>query len=153
MIRCPVDAMICADWEGPCFALINRDCPEVHENLEKKTMISPDAVAYVDRILDEQVSVLYKNAPLAQDWARTAKVAEEAGEAIAELILLTGQNPRKGYDPEARERLIRELADTALTAVFAIQHFTKDSTLTGMALSEAQDKIVGRMRDVEGNVH
>lgn len=48
-----------------------------------------------DEWLDGSVSHYYKLEPLAQDWARVAKVSEEVGEAIAELIAATGQNPRK----------------------------------------------------------
>jgi hypothetical protein len=36
----------------------------------------------MDLWLDDAVSDSYKEQPLAQDWARIAKIAEEAGEAI-----------------------------------------------------------------------
>jgi hypothetical protein len=48
----------------------------------------------VDLWLDSDVSPVYKEQPLAQDWARICKETEEKGESIAELILATGQNPR-----------------------------------------------------------
>lgn len=82
----------------------------------------------VDDILDDRVHMDYKGAcALAQDWARVAKIMEEGGEAIQELISWTGQNPRKGPpDPAARTRLLKELADTALTALYAMQHFQKN---------------------------
>lgn len=107
-------------------------------------MIDHDAVRFVDEWLDREVSGSYREQPLAQDWARVAKVAEEAGEAVAELILLTGQNPRKGKDDGARDRLLNELADTAMAAVYAIQHFTKDAILTSAALDEAQRRHMHR---------
>lgn len=108
-------------------------------------MIDPDIVTAVDRFLDEHVSAIYKEQPLARDWARVAKVQEEAGEAVAELILLTGQNPRKPQDDKAYERLLAELGDTALAAVYAIQHFTKDAVLTEKILWEAQNKHRSRL--------
>lgn len=98
------------------------------------------AVMAVDRWLDDAVADTYKDQPIAQHWGRIAKVIEELGEAIAELILWTGQNPRKGQDPEARERLLAELGDTAMTGIFAIQHITKDPERTWEIISAAFTK-------------
>ena len=75
--------------------------------------------------LDDNVSEVYQNQPLAQNWARIAKVQEELGEAIAEFISWTGQNPRKPSDPDAKMKLMTELADTALTAIYAMVHFSE----------------------------
>jgi hypothetical protein len=83
----------------------------------------------LDEYLDEGVSLEYSRSPLAQDWARVAKVAEEMGEAVDALIGLTGQNPRKGYYGTIDD-LYNELVDVALTALLAIQHFTKNPTKT-----------------------
>src|SRR5690348_16606372 len=82
-------------------------------------------VEQVDEWLDAAVAPAYMNQPMAQDWARVAKVGEELGEAIRNLIGMTGQNPRKGFDRAATD-LLDELADTALTAIFAMQHITKN---------------------------
>ena len=82
-------------------------------------------VEWMDDDLDSNVSAVYLKQPLAQDWARVAKVTEEAGEAVDALIGMTGQNPRKGTYGSPTE-LADELADTALTAMYALQHFTKD---------------------------
>jgi len=101
-------------------------------------------VREIDEWLDENVSVDYHNQPLAQHWARVAKVQEEKGEAIAELILLTGQNPRKPIDMTAYERLLMELADTAFTAILAIEHFTKDTFDTQNVLQEKLNTIHAR---------
>lgn len=87
------------------------------------------AVHFVDEWLDRAVAPAYRHQPLAQDWARVGKVIEELGESIGALIGYTGQNPRKGITHE-RDDLLNELADTALTAVFAIQHFTKNTATT-----------------------
>ncbi len=108
-------------------------------------MIDPQIVVRVDEILDALVSEKYQDQPLAQDWARVSKLTEESGEAIAELILFTGQNPRKGQDSEAYERLLMELADAAMTAVYAIQHFTKDAEVTASILKKAQMKHYTRL--------
>lgn len=108
-------------------------------------MIIKDIVTRVDEVLDKKVSDIYKEQPLAQDWARVAKITEEAGEAIAELILATGQNPRKGIDAHAHKRLLQELADTAMTAVYAIQHFTKDADVTEQYMIDAQIKHESRL--------
>jgi hypothetical protein len=106
----------------------------------------------IDAWLDRAVSGMYTDQPLAQDWARLSKVAEELSEALEELpedataqdlrriseitkalgkaiqdhIGATGQNPRKGTDLQGYNKMLDELADTALTAILAIQHFTKD---------------------------
>jgi len=108
-------------------------------------MIDPGIVERVDAILDENVSPIYKDQPLAQDWARISKETEEKGESIAELILATGQNPRKPQDPDAYRRLLMELADRALTSIYALQHFTKDINLTTYILSKAQHKHEARL--------
>jgi hypothetical protein len=108
-------------------------------------MITPKIVMRVDEVLDANASDQYQDQPLAQDWARIAKMSEEIGEAIQELILWTGQNPRKGLDPEARERLLKELADAAMTGVYAIQHFTKNTLETFNILNEAQAKHIRRL--------
>lgn len=83
----------------------------------------------LDAHLDRDVADTYQGQPLAQDWARVAKVVEEAGEAVAELIGMTGQNPRKGVT-STLDDLLGELADVTLTGLYAIQHFTKDSDAT-----------------------
>lgn len=108
-------------------------------------VIDPALVENVDAVLDAGVSQDYKEQLLAQDWARVAKLAEEAGEAVAELISWTGQNPRKPQDHAAYGRLLAELADAALTGVYAIQHFTKDIEETRRVMRAAQDKHLSRL--------
>lgn len=81
-------------------------------------------IRWMDDHLDTAVADTYKDQPLAQDWARVAKVAEEAGEAVDALIGLTGQNPRKGLYGSQFD-LLDELADVALTGLYAMQHFMK----------------------------
>lgn len=99
----------------------------------------------IDTWLDAEAVMAYREQPLAQDWARVAKVSEELGEAISELILWSGQNPRKAKDPQAYARMLDELADTSLTAMFAIQHFTKDERETSRIIGEKLSKIYDRV--------
>lgn len=88
-------------------------------------LIDNNAIVFIDRWLDANVSEQYKQQPLAQDWARVVKAFEEKGEAVEALVGMTGQNPRKGYT-HSQTDLLAEMADWALTAIFGIQHFTKD---------------------------
>jgi photosystem II stability/assembly factor-like uncharacterized protein len=107
------------------------------------TSFRVESVTEIDAWLDGEVAATYRGQPLAQDWARVAKVTEEAGEAIEALIAWTGQNPRKPQRPEARAELLTELADVALTAILAIQHFTKDAGQTWAHL----DHRLGRLHE------
>ena len=121
------------------------------------------AVERIDAWLDGEVAPEYKAHPIGQDWARVAKIGEEIGEALEELddatsahdsarlaeiserfgkaidalIGCTGQNPRKGHYGSLFD-LLSELADVALTGIFAIQHFTKD-------IDHTQDVIATRL--------
>jgi len=101
-------------------------------------------VTAVDTWLDENCGPLYKEQPLAQTWARLTKDQEEKGESIAELILATGQNPRKADQRGSRDRICEELADRAATSVFAIQHLTKDARETLVYFLNAMAKAAGR---------
>jgi hypothetical protein len=114
-------------------------------NWDKNVWINARLVECVDSALDAHVSDRYHFEPLAQDWARISKVIEEVGEAIQELILMTGQNPRKGEHPERHAQLLTELADMAMTGIYALQHFTKDTDRTAQILREAQEKHHGRL--------
>lgn len=97
-----------------------------------------DLIAWMDTWLDDNVAEPYKDQPLAQDWARVSKVVEEAGEALDALIGVTGQNPRKGtYGSHAD--LYAELCDTALTALYGLQHFVKNRHETlGLLMDRAR---------------
>lgn len=104
-----------------------------------------EVVEAFDNYLDANVGPSYKEQPLAQHWARIAKVGEEAGEALAELTHWTGQNPRKGTNPESYQRMLDELADTALTAIYAVQHFTKDRILTSQIITDKANYHLNRV--------
>ncbi|MEU1071877.1 MULTISPECIES: MazG-like family protein [unclassified Streptomyces] len=57
---------------------------------------------------------------------RIMKIAEEAGEASAAYIGMTGQNPRKGTT-HTQADLEAELADVAVTALVALASLTTDA--------------------------
>lgn len=73
----------------------------------------------------------------AQLWGRVSKVGEEFGEAIAALIGVTGQNPRKGVTHSYKD-LGDELLDIAVTALGAYEHIQGN---TGIALAHLAVKI------------
>jgi len=109
-------------------------------------VIKWDTIRQADIWLDSTVSPIYQEQPLAQDWARVAKMTEEIGEAIAELIGFTGQNPRKpktnNGEPDA---MLLEIADAVITGILGIQHFTKDEWTTQMILRSAISKLESRI--------
>lgn len=61
----------------------------------------------------------------AQTWGRLAKLAEETGEVITAFIGVTGQNPRKGFTHNYTQ-VLKELLDTAVTALCAYEHMTNN---------------------------
>lgn len=101
-------------------------------------------VEAMDAWLDENCGQAYKDQPLAQDWARVAKGAEELGEAIDALIGITEQNPRKGMYG-TRDDLLIELADQCLTGIYAIQHFTKDTDATWFIVTNRAEHHAARI--------
>lgn len=75
---------------------------------------------------------------MAQDFARVAKCAEEAGEAISAFIGATGQNRRKGFE-NSYHQVYSELADVVLTGIYALYHMLKDE-------HEVREVIANRQR-------
>jgi len=116
--------------------------------IREEDTIDWKVIATVDHWLDENVDNKYKTQPLAQDWARIAKVIEELGEVIRALIAYTGQNPRKPIDHVADMKMLEELCDTALTSILALQHFTKDTGTVREMLRDKQVLIYQRMMNV-----
>jgi hypothetical protein len=106
-----------------------------------------DRITDIDRYLDSQVAEQYLVQPLAQDWARIAKISEELGEVVDAFIGITGQNPRKGYY-SSQEDVIKELLDVACTALLAVEHFTKD----GSTWDRLQAHIIYLKRRIDGEV-
>jgi NTP pyrophosphatase (non-canonical NTP hydrolase) len=78
-----------------------------------------------------------------EDSMRVLKLVEEAGEAAAAYLGMVGQNPRKGIT-HTLEDLLAELADVAITALCAIQHFTQDTESTRRLLEAKLGRIIAR---------
>jgi hypothetical protein len=78
-----------------------------------------------------------------EDSMRVMKIGEEFGEAVAAYIGMTGQNPRKGITHTEYD-LLSELADVAITALCAIQHFTGHKDVTERMLTEKIAMIMSR---------
>ena len=78
-----------------------------------------------------------------EDSMRVLKLVEEAGEAAAAYIGMVGQNPRKGVT-HSLDDLLGELADVAITALCAIEHFTQDAEATRETLAGKLRRIVAR---------
>lgn len=104
-----------------------------------------DIIRALDTWLDDHVGPLYQEMPLAQDWARLAKIAEELGEAIQVWIGLTGQNPRKRYYG-TREDFYNEVCDTIITGILCLQHHTKDTGITEELLAARWAYRLAKMR-------
>lgn len=97
-----------------------------------------DAIEILDQWLDSKVAPDYQAQPLAQHWARIAKVAEETGEAIQALIGWTGQNPRKGITNSVAD-VTDELADVVITGILAMQHFIHDADMVARLIDAKLD--------------
>lgn len=98
----------------------------------------------VDMWLDENSPELRSGQPLAQDWARIAKISEEVGEVVQAFMLHTGSNPRKGKG-ENMDAVLCELTDVIYTAILAMLHFTKDPALVGRYMADANVRLSKRM--------
>lgn len=78
-----------------------------------------------------------------EDSMRVLKLVEEAGEAAAAYIGMAGQNPRKGVT-HTQDDLLKELADVAITALCAMQHFTQNEAVTRAYLASKVHQIITR---------
>jgi hypothetical protein len=78
-----------------------------------------------------------------EDSMRVMKVGEEFGEAVQAYIGMAGQNPRKGVTHSIQD-LLGELADVAVTALCAIQHFTQDAAITEAVINGTVAKVITR---------
>lgn len=97
--------------------------PDTYRQTEPSAIdpLSAELVA-LSRWIDESPANAARDAE-ARTWGRVSKVAEECGEVVSEMIAWTGQNPRKVAYPDA-SKVIKELADVAVTALGAIEHLT-----------------------------
>ncbi|WP_166973334.1 YciI family protein [Brevibacterium atlanticum] len=81
--------------------------------------------------------------PEAVTWGRIAKTIEEAGEAVAAYIGMTGQNPRKGVT-HSQTDVENELLDVAIAALGAYEHMTNHAGSAMCSLARKLDKITKR---------
>lgn len=87
-----------------------------------------------------------------EDSMRVLKLVEEAGEAAAAYIGMVGQNPRKGVT-HTQDELLKELADVAITALCAMQHFTQNEAVTRFYLASKVQQIITRSGITKAVVH
>lgn len=104
-------------------------------------------IALVDAHLDEAGPQWAKDCPEANMYRRVGKAQLEAAEAMEELSLATGENPRKGRHPEARERMLAELGDTVVAGLLGIQSQLKDTAATWTVFRAALAKAASRVPD------
>lgn len=75
---------------------------------------------------------------------RLLKVQEEAGEAAAAYIGLTGQNPRKGQTHSSPD-VADELCDVIVTAAVALHQFTGEPpAFLAAHIRRRTDRLAGR---------
>ena len=98
----------------------------------------------IDAYIDAHTAPEYQEQPLAGHWARITKVCEEAGEVWEALSKCTGENYRKGVCG-SWDDLLDELGDTVSAAACAIQHITKDESVTGAVIMAAFEKAQARI--------
>lgn len=78
------------------------------------------------------------------DAMRIMKIGEEMGEAIQAYIGVVGQNPRKGVE-STMGAVLMELADCAITALCAIQHFTQNTAYTRGIVASKVTSVLSRI--------
>lgn len=108
-------------------------------------------IPVVDQALDDLAPEVFRQdneaSRIANMYRRfAAGPVSEAAEAIDALNGMTGGNPRKGIT-HTRTQLLAEAADTAFSALLAIQSQTKDINETWMIFTEAAAKAYSRVPD------
>jgi hypothetical protein len=106
----------------------------------------------VDAHLDDPavMAPAFRDSEVANRMRRVAKPMTEANEAYEEMELFHGSNPRKGQDPEAYDRMLAELGDTACCALLAIQSQTKNLSQTWNVFLAAVAKARSRVPAAPG---
>jgi hypothetical protein len=99
-------------------------------------------LASLSRWIDEHPSNAVRDGEAAT-WGRIAKVAEEAGEVVAAMIALTGQNPCKPQAGSLAD-VERELLDVAVTALAAVEHLHGNDGSSLAALAGHLDRLAVR---------
>lgn len=112
-------------WDNSDIWEIGRDADDAQNRLQRLSAWLDESPANSGR------------APLERLLLRFLKVAEENGEMVAEIIGMTGQNPRKGVTSDIT-KVIEEALDVAITALGAVEHATGNR---GEAFALLFDKI------------
>lgn len=109
------------------------------------------AIELVDAHLDAAAPEIYRQdndaSRLANRWRRLAAgPASEGQEAVDELNLSTGGNPRKGVIGD-QGTVLKELGDCAVASLLAIQSETKNTGATWEVFLAALAKALNRVPD------
>jgi hypothetical protein len=112
-------------------------------DLKDDLLDARDGLVAISRWLDE-APVNAARTPLERMLLRTIKLAEENGEMVAEIIGLTGQNPRKGVTSDV-DKVIAEALDTVVTGLGIVEHLTDNEGRAFGLLFEKLAKVHARM--------
>jgi len=103
-----------------------------------------DQLTEMSRWLDEAPANAART-PLEQTLMRFLKIGEENGEMVAEIIGMTGQNPRKGVTSDI-DKVIGEALDVAITALGAVEHATGNQGDALALMLDKMSKVHARMQ-------
>lgn len=92
---------------------------------------------------EDSMRVLKVGEEIAEAYEALAIISIANGKAAAAYIGMTGQNPRKGITHTETD-LLMELADVAITALCAMQHFTRNADITRGMLASKIAAIISR---------
>jgi hypothetical protein len=100
-----------------------------------------DQVAEVSAWIDRHNTAM---TPTEHLWSRVGKIGEEAGEVVAAMLGMLGENPRKGVT-HSRGDVEAELLDVACCALAAVEHlYGNDGSSVGR-LANKIDAVHARM--------
>lgn len=101
-----------------------------------------EEIDFISELLDSLLEPIMSRTFV--DHVRVSKLQEEAGEAYTALLNMQGLNPRKGVTG-TEAKLREELADVAITALGALQHFTSSQTETERIVTERAIFVASRL--------
>jgi hypothetical protein len=120
----------------------HRSWPDLTRDYDVSEILA--AIAIADAWLDDAAPEAYRANPLANMWRRFYGPVSEAAEAQDALNGMTGGNPRKGIT-HTPDDMLEEAADTAVSALLAIQSQTKDTAVTWAVFIASLAKILSRV--------
>lgn len=104
----------------------------------------------VDQWLDDTAPTEWTRIEQSRPWWRIMKVSEGVGKVASTYAQFTSNNSRKPGTTDIRPTL-DALAHLAITAILAIQHFTKDEASTGAVLVETV-RVIGKRMILAGGI-